>query len=55
VKYLQGLLGHYALTVVKQDKSENEFDIDVGGTNVTLLRSPQHPFIQVSTDVVSAS
>ena len=48
--HFTNLFGHYHLIVVKQDKTHNSFDIDVGKKEVTLLRSPQQSFIQVTTD-----
>ncbi len=51
-KTLDGLVGHYQVVVVKQDKSVNTFDIDVANGDVTILRSPEHPFILLSTDFV---
>jgi hypothetical protein len=51
-KLFEGLIGHYHVIVVKQDKSVNTFDIDVAGDGVTLLKSPEHPFILPSTDPV---
>lgn len=48
-KLFEGLVGHYQV-VVKQDKSVNTFDIDVAEGSVTLLKSPEHPFILPSTD-----
>jgi hypothetical protein len=49
-KLFEGLVGHYQVVVVKQDKSVNTFDVDVADGGVTLLKSPEHPFILPSTD-----
>lgn len=51
-KLFENLVGHYQIVVVKQDKSVNTFDIDVTGGGITLLKSPEHPFILPSTDPV---
>ena len=52
---LQDLFGHYTLNVVKQDKTVNTFDIDVGAEDITILRSPKETFITLSTDAVTPS
>lgn len=49
-KTFEGLIGHHHVLVTKQDKSVNEFDIDVTKDGVTILKSPEHPFILPSTD-----
>jgi hypothetical protein len=51
-KLFEGLFGHYKVVVSKQDKSVNEFDVDVTDSGVTLLKAPEHPFILPSTDPV---
>ncbi len=50
-----GLSGHYALNVIKQDKTVNAFDIDIGEADVTILRSPQEFFVTLSTEPVDLS
>ena len=54
-KTFDGLFGRHTVLITKQDKSVNEFDVDVTENAVTLLRAPEHPFIQPSTDVVELS
>ena len=54
-RMFEGLFGHYNVAVTKQDKSVNEFDVDIADDGVTLLKSPEHPFILPSTDPVELS
>ena len=52
---LTGLLGHYSLAVIKQDKTVNAFDIDIGEKEVTVLRSPKETFMTLSTESIDPS
>jgi len=52
---LTDLKGHYTLSVIKQDKTVNAFDLDIGAKDVMILRSPQETFIAISTDPVTKS
>lgn len=55
IEQLTGLVGHYTLNVVKQDKTVNSYDVEIGESDVTVLRSPQESFITVSTDPIDPS
>jgi hypothetical protein len=47
---LNGLDGSYTVRVVKQDKSVNEFLMDINANRVVLKTKPADAFILVSTD-----
>ena len=47
------LNGLYKLTVTKQDKTENEFSVQISQTKIDILHKPRYPFILVSSDPVS--
>ncbi len=50
--HIPGLTGHYQLVVVKQDRTESSFDIEVARERVTVLRSPEQSFLLISTEKV---
>jgi hypothetical protein len=47
---LSGLAGSYTIRVVKQDKSVNEFLVDINAQGIVLKTKPADAFILVSTD-----
>ncbi len=52
---IAGLVGHYTLNVIKQDKTVSTFDIDISDSEVMILRTPKAPFITLSTDPIEPS
>ena len=51
--YYTNLNGLYKLTVTKQDKTENEFSVQISQAKIDILHKPRYPFILVSSDPVS--
>lgn len=51
--HIPDMSGHYQLIVVKQDRSESAFDIDVKNDAVTILRSPPVTFVAVSNEKIA--
>ena len=49
------LKGLYKLIVTKQDKTVNEFSVDISPTTIDIKRKPRSPFIIISSDSVSLS
>ncbi len=49
------LRGTYKLLVTKQDKTVNEFLINIDTQQIDLLEKPKHPFIIVSGEPVDLS
>jgi hypothetical protein len=47
--------GVYKLIVTKQDKTVNEFSVQISPATVDILHRPRAPFIIVSSDPVSLS
>jgi hypothetical protein len=47
--------GAYKLTVTKQDKTVNEFMVDISPTKIDVKHKPRAPFIIVTGDPVSLS
>jgi hypothetical protein len=45
--------GLYKLTVTKQDKTINEFLVQISGETIEIKHKPRAPFILVSSDPVS--
>ncbi len=44
------LEGLYNLVVIKQDKTVNEFSIQISPASVEILKKPKNPFIAVSNE-----
>jgi hypothetical protein len=49
------LKGLYKLIVTKQDKTVNEFSVDISPAAIDIKRKPRAPFIVVSGDPVNLS
>jgi hypothetical protein len=49
------LNGLYKLTVTKQDKTVNEFSVQISQATIDILHKPRAPFIIVSSDPVDLS
>jgi hypothetical protein len=47
--------GLYKLIVTKQDKTVNEFSVQVSPTKIDIVHKPRAPFILVSSDPVDLS
>jgi hypothetical protein len=47
--------GLYKLTVIKQDKTVNEFSVQISQAKIDIIHKPRAPFILVSSDPVSLS
>jgi hypothetical protein len=47
--------GLYKLTIIKQDKTVNEFSVQISPAKIDILHKPRAPFILVSCDPVSLS
>lgn len=47
------LNGSYKLIVTKQDKTVNEFTVQISPTKIDIIHKPRTPFIIVSSDLVS--
>jgi hypothetical protein len=47
--------GLYKLTVTKQDKTVNEFSVQISSAKIDIIHKPRSPFILVSSDPVSLS
>ncbi len=51
----QNLMGEFNLTVIKQDKTRNEFLIQITQDNIEVKKKPKIPFILVSNEPVELS
>ncbi len=49
------LNGTYTVVVVKPDKTENEFSVEISPVDINIKRKPRSPFILVSKDPVILS
>lgn len=49
------LEGTYRVIVTKQDKTVNEFSVDISPTTVDIKHKPQKPFILISNEPASLS
>jgi len=49
------LNGLYKLTVTKQDKTVNEFSVQISHSKIDILHKPRSPFILISSDPVNLS
>jgi hypothetical protein len=49
------LNGVYKLTVIKQDKTVNEFSVQISPAKIDIIHKPRVPFILVSSDPVILS
>jgi len=47
-----GLNGMYLVSVRKQDKSVNEFEIKIAKKGIEVVKTPSNPFIGISTEAV---
>ena len=47
--------GSYKLTIIKQDKTINEFSVQISPSEIDIIHKPRDPFILVSSDPVSLS
>ena len=47
--------GLYKLKIIKQDKTVNEFSLQISQETIDILHKPRAPFIHVSCDPVSLS
>jgi hypothetical protein len=47
------LKGLYRLVVTKQDKTVNEFSVDISPTTIAIKHKPRAPFIIISSDPVN--
>jgi hypothetical protein len=50
-----GLNGLYKLTVTKQDKTVNEFSVQISHSKIDILHKPRSPFILISSEPVNLS
>ena len=48
----ESLRGTYMLRVIKQDKSTNEFEIEITPKSITVTKEPATPFVMISTESV---
>ncbi len=51
----ENLDGTYRVIVSKQDKTLNEFSVDISSSKIEIKHKPQKPFILISTDPVNLS
>lgn len=51
-KEYEGLKGNYVVRVTKQDKSSNDFELEITPTSISIRKEPENPFVLISTDAV---
>jgi hypothetical protein len=49
------LEGTYSIIVTKQDKTINEFSVDISPSKIDIKHKPQKPFILISSEPVNLS
>jgi hypothetical protein len=53
--YYSNLDGQYILKVTKQDKTVNEFTVQISPAKIDIIHKPKSPFILVSSDPLNLS
>ena len=51
-RHYNNLIGTYNLKIIKQDKTENDFLLEITSSNVQIKRKPPRPFILISNEPV---